>query len=73
MLQKPKTIDEMILMDLKHHCAEDPQTGAYLIRSDGQRKSGRLTRFWYRAPGMINARVLYANSVDDAIRQVEGG
>ena len=41
MLQKPKDIAEMIMMDLAHHCAEDPETGAYLVRSDGRRKSGR--------------------------------
>jgi hypothetical protein len=72
MLQQPKTMDEMIGMSLRHHCAEDPETGAYLIRSDGRRKSGRPRRYWYRAPGMLNAKVLYAESVDDAIRQIEG-
>ena len=72
MLQKPKDIAEMIMMDLAHHCAEDPETGAYLGRSDGRRKSGRPRKYWYRAPGMINAKVLYAESDDDAIRQIEG-
>jgi len=72
MLQKPKDIAEMIMMDLAHHCAEDPETGAYLVRSDGRRKSGRPRKYWYRAPGMINAKVLYAESDDDAIRQIDG-
>jgi hypothetical protein len=72
MLQKPKDISEMIMMDLRHHCAEDPETGAYLVRSDGRRKSGRPRKYWYRAPGMINAKVIYAESDDDAIRQIDG-
>lgn len=72
MLEKPKTLADMIGMDLRHHCAEDPITGAWLHRSDGRRKAGRQTRFWYKAPGMINAKVLYANSIEDAISQIEG-
>lgn len=72
MLQKPKDLMEMIEFDIRHHCAEDKETGAYLMRSDGRRKAGRLRRYWYRSPGMINAKVLYAESDDDAIRQIEG-
>lgn len=72
MLQKPKDISELVLMDLRGHCAEDPVTGAYLIASNGRRKSGRPRRYWYRAPSMISARVLYAESLDDAINQIEG-
>ena len=70
MLQKPKTIDEMILMDLRHHCAEDPITGAFLCKSNGRRKVGRQTRYWYREPGMVNAKVIYASSVEEAIAQI---
>ena len=72
MLQKPKTIEEMIGMDLRYHCAEDPVTGAYLHRSDGRRKSGRPRRYWYRAPGMENAKIIYASSIDEAIQKAEG-
>lgn len=72
MLQKPKDLTEMIMMDLRRHCAEDPETGAYLIRSDGRRKPGRRRKYWYRAPGMLNAKLLYAESDDDAIRQING-
>jgi len=72
MLQKPKDLAEKILMDLRYHCAEDPITGASLMRSNGHRKSGRPRKYWYRAPGMINAMVIYAETDDDAIRQIEG-
>jgi len=72
MLQKPKNLTEMIMMDLAHRCAIDPETGAWLMKSNGRRKAGRLTRYWYKAPGMLNARVLYAESDDDAIRQIDG-
>jgi hypothetical protein len=73
MLQKPKNLEEMIMMDLRHHCAEDPETGAYLVRSSGRSKSGRQQRYWYRAPGMINAKVFRAASDDEAISRIEGG
>jgi hypothetical protein len=73
MLLTPKTIEDQIMMDLRHHCAEDPITGAYLIKSQGRRKFGRRTRFWYRIPGMINAKTIYATSVEDAICQIECG
>jgi hypothetical protein len=73
MLLTPKTIADQIMMDLHHHCAEDPITGAYLIKSNGRRKLGRRTRFWYHAPGMINAKAMYATSVEDAICQIECG
>jgi len=72
MLQKPKDLMEMIEFDIRNHCAEDPETGAYLMRSNGRRKSGRPCRYWYRAPGMINAKVLYAESDEDAMRQIDG-
>jgi hypothetical protein len=72
MLQKPKDLAEMIIMDLRHHCAEDPETGAYLIRSDGRRKAGRARKYWYRAPGMINAKVIYAATDEEALSQING-
>ena len=73
MLQKPKDLAETITMGLRHHCAEDIATGAYLIRSAGRRKSGRtLRRYWYHAPGKERERMIYAESDDDAISQIEG-
>jgi hypothetical protein len=73
MLQKPKDPTEKMLMEARSHCAEDPDTGAYLMSSNGRRKSGRLRKYWYRAPGMINARKIFAVDIDDAIFQIEGG
>ena len=72
MLKKPNGIDELILMDLRNHCAEDPETGGYLCQSHGRRKNNGARRYWYRAPGMLNAKVVYAHSVDEAISQIEG-
>lgn len=72
MLQKPKDLAETILMDLRNHCAEDPRTGAYLMRSNGRRKAGRPRKYWYRAPGMINAKVIHASTDEEAIEKIEG-
>jgi hypothetical protein len=67
MLLTPKTIDEVILMDLRGHCAEDPITGAYLSRSTGRRRSGRKSRFYFKAPGMEIAKVIFANTTSEAV------
>ena len=72
MLKKPIDLADKILMDMRNHCAEDLDTGAYLIRSNGRRKSGRACKYWYRTPDMVNARVIYADSDDDAMRQIDG-
>lgn len=72
MLHKPKNPGERLQMELRKHCAEDSEVGAYLMRSNGHRKANRLRKYWYRTPNMINARVIFASSDDDAIFQIDG-
>jgi len=67
MLLIPKTIDEIILMDLRGHCAEDPINGSYLFRSRGHRRSGRRSRFYFKAPGMEYAKVIFAFTTSEAV------
>lgn len=71
-MRLPKDIVEEIEMALQCHCAEDAETGAYLMRSNGRRKTGRPRNYWYHAPGMINSKKITAYSDQEAIDQING-
>ena len=71
-MQLPKNLADQIMLDLQCKCAEDPETGAYLMRSNGRRKTGRPRNYWYHAPGMINSRKFTATSDQEAVDKING-
>lgn len=67
MLEIPESVADALVLSLSHRCAVDPETGAYLSRSDGHRRAGRRIRFYLHVPGKELARVIQAWSLQEAI------
>jgi len=55
--------DTRVAMFLNEYAAYDPQTGAYLMRSKGRRKSGRNRRYYARGCGNL-VRFTAANDAE---------
>ena len=70
MMKLPTSIVEQIEMDLQCKCAEDPETGAYLTRSNGRRKAGRPRKYWYHQPQEILPVKFTAYSDQEAVDMI---